>query len=431
MKKNIYINTLGCAKNEVDSAKMAKKLKNAGYHLVNDFRQSDLIIVNTCSFIEAATSESIDTIFDFLNASKKKDAKVLVAGCMPERYAADLAESLPEVAGFVPCSKEDEIVKIVSDLIGGADDLHPSVKSNCEKGARLVSTYVKISEGCDRACAFCTIPKIRGAYRSFSKDQIFEDVKEAVSAGAREINLVAQDTGHWGRDKKDGETLSSLLDFLACEFSETWFRVLYVQPDEVTDDLIETIAKHENVLNYLDIPFQHSSNDVLRAMNRCGGGSSFTEKIAHIRDVLPNCVIRTTLMVGFPGETDQDFEEMLEFASAADLDYIGVFEYSDEDIAPSSKFADKVDDEEKKYRFDELVDVVNNVTSAKLAAKIGQRCKVLVEGKEADGQVFGRAWFQAPEVDGVVYLDKGESGDVVDVKFEDTLMFDLEGRVVV
>ena len=433
MARNVYINTLGCAKNEVDSAKMAKKLSSAGYKIVDDFKAADLIIVNTCSFIEAATSESIDAIFEFIGASKKEGAHVVVAGCMPQRYENDLKNAMPEVSAFVKCSEEDNIVDIVSNLIGKPNE-HPCLSGDNDKCAcpnkAIVSSYVKISEGCNRACSFCTIPKIRGAYRSFSKEQIFKDVEEAVEAGAKEINLVAQDTGHWGKDLSSKSSLSSLLEFLAASFEQTWFRVLYVQPDEVTDELINTISKHQNIMNYLDIPFQHSSDEVLRAMNRSGDGKTFLQMIDKIRHALPNCVLRTTLMVGFPGESDEDFEEMIDFVNVANLDYVGVFQYSDEDIAPSYEFRDKVDEEEKKFRFREIVEVANNTCSAKLVSRIGERHDVLVEGIEEDGQVFGRAWFQAPEVDGVVYLDKGEPGQVLRVEFDDTLMFDLEGRVV-
>lgn len=260
-------------------------------------------------------------------------------------------------------------------------------------------------------------------------EQIASDVKIAVDAGAKEINFVAQDTGHWGRDFSEKQTLAGLLEFIAQEFPDTYFRVLYVQPDEVTDDLLFAIQKHNNIINYLDIPLQHVSEHVLRDMKRTGSAQDFMARIKRIKEIIPDVTLRTTLMVGFPGETDDDFQELLDFASLGIFDYVGVFSYSNEDDAASHDYPDQVDEEEKSYRLGEITDLVDSIAASKIRERIGQTFKVIIEGQEEDGQLYGRALFQAPEVDGLVYVDKGMPGQVVEAEMIDSLLYDLEGEV--
>ncbi|WP_079535981.1 30S ribosomal protein S12 methylthiotransferase RimO [Phoenicibacter congonensis] len=425
MNKTIYINTLGCAKNEVDSKKMATKLKKAGYQITDDYELADLFIINTCSFIESATSESIDTVLDFLDIKNERNVAVVVSGCMPSRYAANLSDQMPEVDAFLPCADEHNVVEVVSSLIGLPTKKNELVESDVD---RIISAYVKISEGCDRTCAFCTIPLIRGKYHSYTMEQIASDVKNAVDAGAKEINFVAQDTGHWGRDFSEKQTLAGLLEFIAQKFPDTYFRVLYVQPDEVTDDLLFAIQKNNNIINYLDIPLQHVSEHVLRDMKRTGSAQDFMARINRIKEIIPDVTLRTTLMVGFPGETDDDFQELLDFASLGIFDYVGVFSYSNEDDAASHDYPDQVDEEEKSYRLGEITDLVDSIAASKIRERMGQTYKVIIEGQEEDGQLYGRALFQAPEVDGLVYVDKGMPGQVVEAEMIDSLLYDLEGE---
>ena len=425
MQKTIYINTLGCAKNEVDSKKMARKLERAGYAITENYEEADLFIINTCSFIETATSESIDATLDFLDIKNERDVAVVVSGCMPARYA-ELDTQLPEVDAFLSCANEENVVEVVSSLIGLPE-------ANLEKVAsdnKLVSTYVKISEGCDRACSFCTIPMIRGRYHSFTYDEIAADVQDAVDAGALEINFVAQDTGHWGRDFSVPSTLADLLSKIAEQFPDTYFRVLYVQPDEVTEEFLEAIRDHDNIVNYLDIPLQHVSAHVLRDMNRTGNADEFKKRISHVKSILPDVTLRTTFMVGFPGETDEDFQELMDFAEEGLFDYAGVFAYSNEDDAKSHTFENQVDEEEKKYRLRELTDLVDSIGASKVREKIGTEQVVIIEGEEEDGQLLGRCLFQAPEVDGVTFVDSGIAGDSPCIRITDTLMYDLEGEVL-
>ena len=424
--KKIYFYTLGCAKNEVDSNKMQKQLSHAGFGIAQDQNEADAILINTCSFIEAATSESIDAILDFANAGSTKKLPIIVTGCLPARYRNGLDDEMPEVSAFVACDEEKDIVQVVESLIGKSD-----TKTHTNEAKHMVpSAYVKISEGCNRACSFCTIPLIRGAYQSFSMTSIIEEVSELQALGCKEINLIAQDTASWGKDFSDKNNLSHLLDCLASQYKDIYFRILYIQPDEITDDLLFVIAKHENIIKYLDIPLQHISKHILHDMNRSGNRETFENLISHIKGVIDCVTLRTTLMVGFPGETDEDFEELLDFACNSNIDYIGVFAYSDEDEAPSSKLNNKIDEQEKAYRLETLCDAINSTSAANISSKIGTKTKVLIEGIEEDGQHFGRALFQAPEVDGIAYVNGGEVGDVVDAKIIDTCLYDIECEII-
>lgn len=424
-EKSVYLSTLGCAKNEVDSGSMSSVLRQAGYSIVEDPECADCLIINTCSFIEAATQESIDAIFDLLDLKDSKGAKIIVVGCMVSRYKDKLKELMPEVDAFVSCDEETHIDKFVEDLIG------KGTAQQSEQTEELkASEYIKISEGCNRTCSFCMIPSIRGKYRSRTYDDIRASVKNAISQGAKELNIIAQDTGSWGSDFNPKSTLATLLSDLAEEFSDTYFRVLYVQPDNIDDELIEAIKNHDNIVNYLDIPLQHTSKRILKLMNRSGSASEFRELVDHIRDAIPDMVLRTTLMVGFPTETDEEFSELLDFVSEGLFDYVGSFAYSNEEGSLASQIDDQIEEDEKKYRLETLSDYCNAVSVSKISSRVGQTAKVLVEDVAEDGQIVGRALFQAPEVDGFVLVDKGSVGDVLDVKFTEAFDYDLAGEVI-
>ncbi|MBQ9069067.1 MAG: 30S ribosomal protein S12 methylthiotransferase RimO [Eggerthellaceae bacterium] len=421
----VFFSTMGCAKNEVDSSRMATLLTEVGCRIVDDPDSAECLIVNTCSFIQAATEESIVAVLELcgLPHVEKGDAKVIVAGCMPSRYGDDLAESLTEADQFVPCSSEDDIASIV-------DRLFPGRLGSTQLSLPLgeVSSYVKISEGCDRFCTFCTIPFIRGRYHSYSFGRIDSDVRTAIASGAREIVLIGQDTGRWGNDLREKGTLAQLLDRLATSYADTWFRVMYVQPEGVSDELIEVIASHDNVASYLDIPFQHSSPRILSAMNRRGSREMFLSLIERIRSRVPGVALRTTLSAGFPGETEEEFSELCAFVEDAELDYVGVFAYSREDGTRAARLPDQLDDEEKQRRAMVLRDVADALSSMVVSRHVGEDLTVLVEGVEEDGQRFGRAQCQAPDVDGVVYVPSGEVGSFEHVTIVDTLGYDMEGE---
>lgn len=419
--------TLGCAKNEVDSAEMSEKLVSAGCSLCDDPSQADAVVVNTCSFIQAATEESIDAIFEVagLENFERGAAKLVVAGCMPARYGDSLEEELSEASCFVPCSKEDDIVEVIGGLF---PDFEPSRNPSDLTGIQgSPSVYVKISDGCDRFCSYCTIPYIRGRYHSFSLDDIKSDVAKHVERGAKEIVLIAQDTGRWGDDFEEPSTLASLISELAETFEDVWFRVMYIQPEGVSDELLEAIASHDNVCSYLDIPMQHVDADILRSMNRTGSRKEHLDLISRVRKAIPGVTLRSTFIAGYPGETEEQFEALCDFVEEADLDYVGVFAYSQEEGTRAAKMDCQIDEETKQQRAQTLRDIADSLSTARVSSRIGSRMDVLVLGREEDGQLYGRAKCQAPDVDGVVYLEQGEPGEVVSVMIENTLLYEMEG----
>lgn len=423
--------TLGCAKNEVDTAEMTKQISAAGYATCDDAAAADVVIVNTCSFIQAATEESLEAIFEVCGLPNfiQGDAKLVVAGCMPARYGEDLASELGEAQAFVPCSKEDDIVAVLSDLLGDA-----APKEAFDQGvspwAASPAAYVKISDGCDRFCSFCAIPYIRGRYHSFPFAHVRESVAERVAAGVREITLIAQDTGRWGEDFEEPSNTATLLAALADEFSDTWFRLMYIEPQGVTDELLDVIATRRNVCSYLDMPLQHASKPVLRSMSRRGDAQSHKELVGHIRERVPGITLRTTLIAGFPGETEDDLELLREFLEEVEFDYVGVFPYSREEGTKAASMDGQIDEDVKIERAQVLRDTADAIGEAHVCARIGKEMDVLVLGREEDGQLYGRAACQAPEVDGVVYLDEGEIGEIVRVRISDALVYEMEGDVL-
>lgn len=423
--------TLGCAKNEVDTAHMRTRLLQAGFRMEDDPACADAVVVNTCSFIQSATEESLEAIFDVAGLPNvAAGAALIVAGCMPARYGDDLAGELTEARAFVPCSREDDIAAVVADALG-LDELPAPLADAAAVAAAQpasVSAYVKISDGCDRFCTYCTIPYIRGRYRSFPLDDVRADVAAQVAAGVREIVLIAQDTGRWGADFDEPSSLAALVSTLAEEFPATWFRVMYIQPEGLTDELLDAVAAHDNVCDYFDIPLQHVDADILRVMNRTGSREEFLALVERVLAHVPGATLRTTLIAGFPGETDEQFEDLCAFVEEGLFDYVGVFPYSREEGTRAASLPDQVDEDEKNDRAQRLRDIADAVCCPRIAARIGRTMDVLVEGVEEDGQLFGRAMCQAPEVDGVTYLDGGEPGEIRPVTIADTLLYEMEGE---
>ncbi len=389
--------------------------------------------MNTCSFIQAATEESIEAVLEAL-ALPGVDAgqsAVIVAGCMPARYGDELADALGEPAAFVPCAGEADIAERVDEALAQLPHRcsHDAVAEAAE-GAGAPFAYVKISDGCDRFCSYCTIPFIRGRYHSFPYEDIAADVQRAVDSGACEVILIAQDTGRWGEDLGEGRTLAWLLGTLAERFPDTWLRVMYLQPDGVTDELLDTIAAHGNIADYLDIPLQHVDADILHAMNRGGSLAAFEQLAAHARERVPGITLRTTLIAGFPGETEEQADELARFAASGCFDYVGVFPYSQEEGTRAAGMDGQLDEEEKAYRAQRVQDAADAAGAAAVAERIGSAQQVLVEGCEEDGQLYGRTMQQAPEVDGITFVDAGSPGAVVRAVIEDTLLYDMEGSAL-
>lgn len=436
--KAVSFVTLGCAKNEVDTDKMQARLKAAGFTVEPDLNRADLVIVNTCAFLASAVEESLEVIFDIASQKNAQgnDVKVLVAGCLPSRYGDELSNELVEAAGFLEARDEESVVEAVQELLGV--DADEPREGHDERYAQPVSAYVKISDGCDRFCSYCMIPYIRGRYRSFELESIEAEIDELVSKGVREIVLIGQDTGIWGRDLEEPSNTAALLAELASKFPDTWFRVMYLQPEGIDDELLDAIASHENICSYIDMPLQHCNAEVLRRMNRTGDESSYLDLIARLRERIPGIKLRTTLMAAFPGETEEQFEQLVDFVDDAMFDYAGVFAYSPEEGSAAFDFDGLLDDDERLQRAQVLLDACEAVGTARIAGQVGDVVDVLVEGfEETDAglEAVGRTQGQAPDVDGQVHvvLDPTDSvtvGDIVPVKLTGSFFYELEGEII-
>ena len=437
----LYV-TLGCAKNEVDTDRMRSLLNGAGYDEVFEADQADAVIINTCSFLASATSESIETTLALAEevAEGVRDTRIVMCGCVPSRYGADLPEELPEVAAFVRADEEDGIVSVMDGVLGIERDVlphAPSIKRTVESAV----AYVKISDGCDRFCSFCAIPYIRGRYHSRSAEDIIAEVRELVAGGVREIVLIGQDTGIWGTDFTQGVEGPANLAQLMVAVSEAvrpanvWIRVLYLQPEGMTDELIAAIRDTPEVLPYIDIPVQHCNARILKAMHRSGSEEELTRLFAKLRAEIPGMVIRTTSLVGFPSETDEEAEQMLAFMDREGFDYTSVFPYSPEEGTRAAAMDGQVDEDVKLERTQAAMDLAESLGFAATAAHVGEVAEVIVDGVEETDEgleLIGHAWFQAPDSDGAVHLDATDAavGDILQVRFTDSFCYELIGEVV-
>ena len=437
----LYI-TLGCAKNEVDTDRMRSLLNGAGYEEVFDAGDADAVIVNTCSFLASATSESIETTLALAEdvAEGVRGTRIVMCGCVPSRYGDELPPELPEVAAFVRTDEEDGIVAVMDRVLGVDRDVPPFIPS-VKRTVESAVAYVKISDGCDRYCSFCAIPYIRGRYHSRSAESILAEVRDLVAGGVREIVLIGQDTGIWGNDfKGEVEGPSNLAQLMvavaeAVRPEHVWVRVLYLQPEGMTDELIAAIRDTPEVLPYIDIPVQHCSARVLKAMHRPGSADQLSELFAKLREQIPNMVIRTTSLVGFPGETDEEAAEMLEFMDREGFDYTSVFPYSQEEGTFAAKMNCQVDEDVKLERTQAAMDLAEALGFAATAAHVGEVAEVIVDGVEETDEgpeLIGHAWFQAPDSDGAVHLEVTDAavGDILKVKFTDSFCYELVGEVV-
>ena len=437
----LYI-TLGCAKNEVDTDRMRALLQGAGYREAASPAEADLALINTCSFLAAATSESIECTLLLAEevARGVRAVPIVMCGCVPSRYGAELPPELPEVAAFVRADEEDGIVGVVDALLGTERSELPFVPA-VKRTVRGAVAYVKISDGCSRFCSFCAIPFIRGRYRSRAAESILAEVRELVAGGVREIVLIGQDTGIWGSDLAAGPgepaNLAQLLVAVAAAVrpERVWVRVLYLQPEGMTEELIAAIRDTPEVLPYIDIPVQHCSARILHAMNRSGSEEELEALFAHLRAEIPDMVIRTTNMVGFPGETDEEAEEMLAFMARVGFDYTSVFAYSPEEPARAATMPGQIPEEVKLEREQAAIDLAEELGFAATAAHVGEVAEVIVDGlgdAEDGPELIGHAWFQAPDSDGAVHLDADEAcvGDILQVEFTDSFCYELVGHVV-
>ncbi len=442
-KQKVSMVSLGCPKNLVDAEVMLGCLPSDEYEITTDEKEADIIIVNTCSFIREAKQESIDTILDL--AERKHDARctlLVVTGCLPQRYQEELGAELPEVDIFIGTGEYPRIAEILAEKRDTPGQLRYVGDPNFIFDPDLprlnsspsYTAYLKIAEGCSNCCTYCVIPSLRGALRSRPIQQVLKEARELVAGGVKEINLIAQDITAYGRDLDEGFTLETLLAELVKIDGLRWLRLLYAYPDGITDDLIRMIRDEEKICKYLDIPLQHISDPVLKKMGRRGGEIEVRRLIGRLRSAVPDLAIRTSLIVGFPGESDDDFQRLIQFVEEVRFDRLGVFCYSREEGTPAAEMEDQITERVKRLRYKKLMKVQARVSFKQNRRLIGTVEQVLVEGysDETDLLLKGRSSRQAPDIDGLVYITAGTAnvGDIVPVRITDSSDYDVIGEIV-
>lgn len=438
-----HLISLGCAKNLVDSEVMLGSMVSAGWEMIEKAEDADLLILNTCGFIQPAVEEAIAEIFEMVRIKEQSpEIKIVVVGCLVQRYKEKLSEDLPEVDLFIGTEGAADIAVYASQMIDGVLQnrfVLPERFLMSSNTPRIVSTpvyraWLKITEGCNNRCSYCMIPTIRGQLRSRTIDDLTREAQKLEAQGVRELSLIAQDSTAYGDDLGNSHNIVLLMKQLVNQTSIPWLRLLYLYPTGVSDELLQLMAANPRIVPYLDIPMQHTSDKILRAMNRRYNSEQLYETIERIRIALPDIALRTTFLVGFPGETEKDFMEIETFLKNTRLDHVGVFPYANEEGCPSETFAHQLPEEEKLNRRDYLLHVQSELSEAIQKKYIGRIEPVLVEGLsgETDLLLEGRTRYQAPEVDGCVYINDGiaSPGDIVDVRISDTQVYDLIGGIV-
>lgn len=404
--------SLGCPKNQVEAERMLERLDAAGYRIVGDAEQADVVVINTCGFIEAAKQEAIDTILAVAQYKQQGMIRgMVVAGCLTERYRSEVRELLPEIDAVLGGAACDGIVQAVQSAYGGEGfERFDNIEQADMGGGRMLSTpfytaYLKLGDGCDNRCTYCAIPMIRGAYRSRALEELVEEAMALAASGVTELILVAQDTTRYGEDRYDENRLCDLLRALERIEGIRWIRLLYAYPDRIDDTLLQHMASSKKLLHYIDLPLQHASDPILTAMNRRGSAAQLDRTIERIRAAVPDVCLRTTFICGFPGETDADFEALCNFVKRHRFDRVGHFAYSTEEGTPAASFPDQVDDEDKQRRCDMLMILQNTISTQINESFVGRRLQVLLEGFDEEMErFFGRSYRDAPEIDGRVYF---------------------------
>ena len=437
----IALESLGCSKNLVDAEIMMGILNRKGYKLVGDFEEADIILVNTCGFIESAKQESIDTILDLAQLKETGNLKLLiVTGCLAQRYSNELQAEIPEIDAIVGTGSYQQIDEIIAGLekennIISLNDIEFAYNEDLP---RYVTTpdymaYLKIGEGCDNHCTYCIIPKLRGKYRSRKMEDIIREAKELASNGVKELVVIAQDTTKYGIDLYGEVKLPQLLEELAKIEGIKWIRIMYSYPESITEELVKVIKKYDNICNYFDMPIQHASNKVLKLMNRHTTKEDIKSKVDMIRSYIPDATLRTTIIVGFPGETEEDFNELVQFTKDVEFDRLGAFTYSREEDTAADKLPNHIEEDIKLKRRDKLMLVQQEISQRLNAKKINNEYEVLIEEQIEDKVYVGRTQGDAEEIDSIVYVkseNQLESGDFVKVKINNALEYDLMGDVV-
>jgi ribosomal protein S12 methylthiotransferase len=439
MKEMACLVSLGCPKNLVDSEVILGLLSKEGYPLTTDPSKAEILIVNTCSFIEEATKEAVETILQLSRLKKEGRCRLLiVSGCLPQRYGKVLEKELSEVDLFVGTGAFQHLPKLVSQKQKRRSFVPKSTFLYNERTPRILSTppfiaYLKIAEGCSNACTFCTVPKIRGPYRSRNIRSVLEEAKRLADRGVQELILIAQDTTGYGRDRRDGTNLEKLLKYLVKVEGLRWIRILYSYPraDRFTDGLLELIAREEKICSYLDLPLQHVDNEILKRMGRRSTGAEIRSLLTKIRAFVPEISLRSSLIVGFPGEKESQFKALLDFVEEVQFDHLGAFKYSREEGTPASRLPHPIPEGVKEERLRALLQIQKKISLKKYKKMVGQRKVVLVEGPQRQrGILKGRLQTQAPEIDGSVILNgKARPGHWVEVRITQSLPYDLVAQV--
>lgn len=439
---NIGLVSLGCAKNQTDAEIMLGILASDGFNITHNPNEADVIIVNTCGFIESAKQESIDAI---LEMARYKDAgcKLLIAtGCLAERYSNEILIELPEVDAILGTGDYDKIAHVIKDALAGEKPVICGNNNRTpeERLPRILSTppytaYLKIADGCDNNCTYCAIPMIRGHFRSRKIEDIAEEAQNLAENGVKELILIAQDTSRYGSDIYGENSLDKLLCELVKIDKIEWIRAHYFYPEAITDSLIDTMAKYDKICNYIDMPVQHGNNYILRRMARRTTQEETLRKIEKIRKKMPDCIIRTSIIVGFPGETEEHFNDLYEFVKKVRFDRMGVFTYSQEENTPAADFPDQIDEDVKNERLDRLMTLQQGISRELNNEKIGETLEVIVEGYDEECFLFyGRSRGDSIDVDGKVYFaaeDEVNAGDIIKVKILDADEYDLTGQMEV
>lgn len=433
--------SLGCDKNLVDSEMMMGLLHDRGYEFTDNEEEADIIVINTCGFINDAKEESINTILEMAKYKENNLKALIVAGCLVERYKNEILQELPEIDAIVGTTAFDKICDVIDDVL--ADKKHnelESINKMCRPDVKRIITtggyysYLKIAEGCDKHCTYCSIPMIRGAYRSVPMDELVKEAEYLADNGVKELIIVAQEITVYGKDLYGEKKLPELLHRLCKIPGIQWIRLLYCYPEEITDELIETIRTEKKICHYIDMPIQHASDKILKAMGRRTNNAELRNIISKLRKEIPDICLRTTLITGFPGETEEDHQILLDFIDEMEFDRLGVFTYSPEEDTKAASLDNQVDEEVKLCRKDEIMELQQEISMDKSERLVGKEIEVIIEGKASDEDVYvGRSYMDAPSVDGYVFINSEEelmSGDFAKVRIVKAMEYDLIGDLI-